>query len=129
MNHLLVDSHILLWAVTNAPDLNKAAARLIETTPLVYVSILSLFELKLKAATASLKLPTEFEHAVKQEGFTILDLTPKQLHNYRIFFQPNADPFDNALLTIAESQHFGFLTADNNILALKKSYSWITDGS
>ena len=125
---LLADSHILLWAVTDSPSLSKAAARLIMTTPRVYVSALSLFELKIKATAGSLKLPADFERAVEREGFTMLDFTPDQLRDYRIFHTHNPDPFDNALLSIAEAQHFQFLTADTAIVPLRQSYSWIIDG-
>jgi len=128
MNNLLLDSHILLWAVTDSPHLSKAAARLIQTTPQVYASCLSLFELKIKDAAGALKLPSEFERLAEQEGFTWLDLRPGQLHSYRIFRQQNTDPFDNALLTIAEAQRFRFLTADSAILPLQTSYPWIING-
>jgi len=129
MKNLLVDSHILLWAVLDSPSLGKDAARLITRTPQVYVSVLSLFELKAKAATGKLKLPADFESAVEQEGFTVLDFTHEQLRDYRIFHAQNADPFDNALLTVAEAQHLPFLTVDTAILPLQKTHPWIINGN
>lgn len=128
MNDLLLDSHMLLWAVTDSPALSKSAVRLIEATPRVYVSTLTLFELKIKATAGSLKLPPKFEQAVEQEGFILLDLTPAQLRDYRIFHAQNPDPFDNVLLTIAEAQHCSFLTVDAAILPLQTTYKWIIDG-
>lgn len=120
---------MLLWAVTDSPPLSKVAAHLITSTPQVFVSALSIFELKIKAAAGKLKLPDEFERAIELEGFTVLDFTQDQLHGYRIFHAPNQDPFDNALLAIAEVQRLRFLTDDTAILPLQSTYSWIVNGN
>jgi PIN domain nuclease of toxin-antitoxin system len=61
----------------------------------------------------------------EEQGFIILDLTPKQLDTYRTFHSANTDPVDNALLTIAETNRFHFLTADQKVIPLNSSYPWI----
>lgn len=129
MKSLLLDSHILLWSLAGDPHLSKSAERLIYTTPRVYVSTATLFELRTKAARGKLKLPDDLDQMIQAQNFALLDLSANQLLNYRIFHKKNSDPFDNLLLTIAEAQHFQFLTADKAILALQSSYPWIIDGS
>jgi PIN domain nuclease of toxin-antitoxin system len=129
MKHLLLDTHVLLWAITNSPELSSPAARLIETTPNLYVSALSIFELKIKEARKKLSLPDDFEALIHEQGIRILDVTPDQLLRYHIYHEANPDPFDNALLTIAETRRFRFLTVDQGILKLQKSYDWIINGA
>lgn len=125
MRHLLLDSHIFLWAINADTDLSGAAIRIIETTPSVYVSALSFLELKMKEAKNKLKLPGNLSSLAEKQAFILLDLTPQQLNKYRVFHAANQDPFDNALLTLAEAQHFHFLTADENIIKLQPSAPWI----
>lgn len=125
MHSLLLDSHVFLWVITNDPALSKPASRLVATTRSVYVSALSLFELKAKEAAGKLQLPKNIADVIDTHNFHVLDLTNKQLTNYTIYHAKNPDPVDNALLSIAESQRFNFLTADERILALQNSYKWI----
>lgn len=125
MNSLLLDSRIFLWAIMGSADLSRSAVRLIESTPQVYVSVLSLSELKAKAAKGKLKLPDNLPQLIDEQGFAVYDLTLKQLTAYRIFHQSNPDPLDNALLTIAETSRFHFLTADTQILKLAPTNPWI----
>ncbi len=125
MNRLLLDTHIFLWAIIDSPNLSNSAKRLIQTTPDVYVSVLSLFELKAKAAKGKLRLPDNLMELIDEQQFSILDLTPVQLGAYRIFHNANNDPIDNALLAIAESAHCLFLTADQKIVVLQNSTPWI----
>ena len=127
-NDLLLDSHILLWSLTNDRHLSKAAEHLILTTPHIYVSAASLFELRVKAARNKVTLPDNIEQLIYAQNFTILDLSAAQLHDYRTFNTPNPDPFDNALLSVAEAQRLRFLTVDSAIIPLQKTYPWIING-
>lgn len=129
MRSLLVDSHAFLWLITDSSELSRSAKRLIRTTPYVYVSILTFYELKIKEASGKLDLPEDLAHQAALHNIKILDLTPKQLENYMVYHGQNPDPFDNALLTVAETQRLNFLTADKLIIALQKSCDWIIDGS
>lgn len=129
MNNLLLDTHIFLWAMINSNNLNRATSRLLETTPRLYVSSLSLFELKMKEAKDKLTLPPDLPQAASDWGVTFMELTVHQINSYRIFSPTNTDPFDNALLTIAEQHRFRFLTADTAILALQATYPWIIDAT
>jgi len=125
MRSLLLDSHVFLWAIVGSRELDNSVSRLIATTPNVYVSTLSLFELKIKEAAGKLRLSEDPIQLAKQHSIQVLDLTPTQLKDYKIYHAKNPDPFDNALLAIAEIQRFHFLTADEKIVALQGSLSWI----
>jgi PIN domain nuclease of toxin-antitoxin system len=129
MRSLLLDSQIFLWVITGKSDLSRAAARLIATTPDVYVSVLTFYELKVKEASGKLRLPDNLAHQAASHNIKVLDLTSKHLAGYEVYHARNPDPFDNALLTVAEAQHLNFLTADALIIALQKSYDWIINGS
>jgi PIN domain nuclease of toxin-antitoxin system len=128
MDRLLLDTHIFLWAMTGSRDLSRPAGRLMQTTPQLYVSALSLFELKMKEARGKLELPPSLLRVASGWGVTFLDFTVEQMNDYRIFSQRNTDPFDNALLAIAEQHRLRFLTADTAILPLQTTYPWVIDG-
>ncbi len=127
MKNLLIDTHIFLWAVTGNPRLGALARKQIQTADQVYVSSLSFLELKIKQSKDKLRLPSDLDQLVGNQGFTILGLYPDQMHGYRIFSENNKDPFDNALLTIAQSQQLNFMTSDANILDLQSVHPWIID--
>ena len=128
MNRLLLDTHIFLWAMSGSRDLSRPAGRLLQTTPQLYVSALSLLELKIKEASSKLSLPDNLLQTASEWGITFLDCTAEQLGGYRIFSQANTDPFDNVLLAVAQQHHLRFLTADTAILPLQTTYPWIING-
>jgi PIN domain nuclease of toxin-antitoxin system len=128
MDSLLLDTHIFLWAMNDSKNLSRAAGRLLQSTPRLYVSSLSLLELKMKEAKRKLELPPALLQVASDWGITFLELTVDQMNNYRVFKQTSADPFDNALLMIAELQHLRFLTADTNVISMQTMYPWIVDG-
>jgi PIN domain nuclease of toxin-antitoxin system len=125
MGGLLLDTHIFYWAITKDPSLSKPASRLISTTPDVYISVLSLFELKIKGSAGKMRLPENLLSLATDHDVHVLDFTPKQLAGYTVFHAKNPDPFGNALLAIAEKFKYQFLTADRKIIRLQKTCPWI----
>lgn len=51
---MLLDTHVLLWYLGNAPELPPDVAALIEDAPLAYVSAASIWEISIKAASHKL---------------------------------------------------------------------------
>lgn len=128
MDRILLDTQIFLWAMNGSRDLSRPASRLIQTTPKLYVSALSMFELKLKEANRKFEMPSNLLHVATEWGINFLNFTVEQLQDYRNFSSANTDPFDNTLLAVAEQHHLCFLTADHAILSLQKTYPWIING-
>ena len=110
---LLLDSHILYWALTNPKKLTLNE-QLVLSNPEndVFVSPASLWELHIKAAKGKLKLPNAFLDAVLTTGFLELEIT--MIHTNTIATLPDIhnDPFDRVLAAQAKSESLTFVTHD-----------------
>ena len=110
---LLLDSHILYWALTNPKKLtpNEQLA-LSNPENDVFVSPASLWELHIKADKGKLKLPNTFLDAVLATGFLELKIT--MIHTNAIATLPNIhnDSFDRVLAAQAKSESLTLITRD-----------------
>lgn|SRR5262245_38669612 len=109
---LLLDTHALLWFVSNHPDLSPTAAQLIsDPTNQKIVSIVSLWEITIKVSLGRLNL------ALPLADFINVHLTPGKvqllqievLHLLKLESLPyhHRDPFDRLLAAqaLAETRH------------------------
>ena len=65
---ILLDTHLLLWWLGNAPSLSDQARALIsEPENTVFVSAVSLWEIWLKESLGKLRLPEDFEARMAAE--------------------------------------------------------------
>jgi PIN domain nuclease of toxin-antitoxin system len=110
---LLLDTHILLWVMRDAPELSAAARELIDRADEVYVSSVSLWESAIKAATGKLPLaPRALEVGALGAGFIPLPMT--WAHALAVDALPtiHRDPFDRMLVAQAISEPMHLLTHD-----------------
>ena len=56
----LLDTHALIWFLENDPQLPQTTRNQIETTPTIFVSIVSLWEIAIKTNIAKLTLSVPF---------------------------------------------------------------------
>lgn len=121
---LLLDTHILLWALTNDEKLSSETRKLIANTDNeIYYSILSLWEIELKRlAHPKLMTFTARETAAycKQAGF--LQIPVKECHIFaldglkrREDAPPHKDPFDRLLICQASAENMLLVTHDSRI--------------
>ena len=78
MNRLLLDTHALIWFVSNDPNLPVSTRDKIESADDVFLSIASLWEMAIKLNIGKLPLQGNFEDIEPQliaAGITILPLT------------------------------------------------------
>ncbi|WP_027882696.1 type II toxin-antitoxin system VapC family toxin [Meiothermus rufus] len=110
--NLLLDSHIVLWWLSDDPRLSRKARRLIERADEVLVSAATTWELAVKVSLGKLRMPEGFLEVVEQQGFTHLPITP--LHARAVQGLPwhHRDPFDRILLAQATVEGLGLVTAD-----------------
>ena len=77
---LLLDTHILLWAMREAVELKPAARAMILNADEVYVSSVTLWEVAIKAALGKLPIaPVQMEAAARLAGFKPLAVTWTQI--------------------------------------------------
>jgi PIN domain nuclease of toxin-antitoxin system len=112
--NLLLDTHVYLWFVVQSPRLSKAIYHQIETTPVVYVSAASLWEMVIKIQLKKLAADSG-DLAVKiiESGFQ--ELPVSVAHTLALEQLPlhHRDPFDRILVAQAHVEHLRLLTADS----------------
>ena len=118
-NELLLDTHIILWAILRDPRLtDKIKEYLLNPNNEIYYSIASMWEVQIKYDRK--KLPVsgiEFMHYCEQSGYHKLpvdDLHVKEIGGLERdeSAPPHNDPFDRIMLSQAKAEGFTFLTHD-----------------
>ena len=109
---VLIDTHLLLWALADPARLPAAARRLIDRAD-VYVSAASIWEISIKAALGKLSAdPGEVAANLEPAGFVPLPVTVE--HAARVARLPpvHRDPFDRLLVAQALTEPMRLLTTD-----------------
>ena len=111
---IIVDTHILLWHLTDDPRLNVENSQTIEN-PLYqkYFSIASLWEIAIKTSTGKLKISEPIDKIIPSD-FVILNLEIEHLKQIQILPYHHRDPFDRAIIAQAISENFTVMTDDSN---------------
>ena len=112
----LLDTHTLLWWLSENPILSKQAKTIISTPKnLIFVSAVSAWEISIKKAIGKLEAPDDLEQAITYNNFTPLEITIKdgnlagKLSNY------HNDPFDRMLIAQAMNNNLTIITKDSKI--------------
>ena len=110
---ILLDTHLVLWALAAPERLPDAAHRLIERAD-VYVSAASIWEISIKTSLGKLSAdPREVLAALDPAGFLPLPISAE--HAARVADLPpvHRDPFDRLLVAQALCEPMRLLTMDN----------------
>ena len=117
---LLLDTHILLWVMQDAPQLGRPARRVLNDAEAIYVSSVSLWEITIKSALGKLRVDqNEFDAQLEKIGFAPLPVTWAHTRELRKLPLLHGDPFDRMLVAQAMSEPLRLLTRD----AVLKTYS------
>ncbi|MGA7287979.1 MAG: type II toxin-antitoxin system VapC family toxin [Terriglobales bacterium] len=107
--HLLLDTHALIWWMTENPSLPESVRRLIrEKRNTVVVSAASAWEMAIKVRLGRLPAASDitrnFEEYLTQSGFESLPVSAA--HGIRAGFLPGPqrDPFDRMLIAQAQAE-------------------------
>jgi PIN domain nuclease of toxin-antitoxin system len=113
--NLLLDTHVLLWWLSDDQRLGERARGLIaDPENTVYLSAVVLWEIRIKEAIGKLDLPADFRTAVDSQGFTELPLTLDHTDALAELPLHHGDPFDRMLIAQARSEDLTVLTADHS---------------
>jgi PIN domain nuclease of toxin-antitoxin system len=125
---LLLDTHALIWFLDDDDVRLPANVRnRIETTPIVFVSIASLWEIAIKANIGKLELSAPFstiEPNLVNLGITQLPINVKDLEVYLSLPLHHRDPFDRILLAQAISHSLSLVSQDTQIDAYSIQRLW-----
>jgi len=112
VSRVLLDTHLLLWAVAEPRKLPAAARRRIEEAD-VFVSAASLWEVSIKAALGKLAAnPAEVLAEIEPAGFTLLPITGEHAVAVAKLPSVHADPFDRMLVAQAKTEPLLLVTND-----------------
>ena len=126
MKKLLLDTHVLLWAIGKTDELS---AQIIESITNkeneVYVSAVSMWEIALKYSIGKLKLNFDIDNIpeyCKQMGFTLIALEPLEaLGSLRLPQKKNhKDPFDRILIFQCIKNDYTLVSKDDRMKLYKK---------
>ncbi|CCI14878.1 MAG: type II toxin-antitoxin system VapC family toxin [Microcystis sp.] len=111
----LLDTHALIWFLENDPQLPQTTRNQIETTPTIFVSIVSLWEIAIKTNIAKLTLSVPF-NAIEANlialGITQLPIAFADLEIYLSLPLHHRDPFDRLLIAQAINYSLTLISQD-----------------
>ena len=110
---LLLDTHTLLWWLSDDAPLGPRARALIEDPAnTILVSIVSLWEIAVKRRIGKLDADLgEIIDAIPQEGFALLPIAPAHLVALVNLPMHHRDPFDHLLIAQAMIEDAAFVSA------------------
>ncbi len=120
---LLLDTHIILWALDNNPKLSLKARKLIlEPANDVFCSVASFWELQIKHMLHPEIIPDPklvFEYCQKAK-YEFLDISVPEVFELTELKQIHKDPFDRLLLSQSKVLKMKLVTADRIFEAYKE---------
>ena len=111
--NLLLDTHVVLWWLSDDPTLSDAARSAIaDPENTVFLSAVCVWEIRIKQGIGKLDLPENFGEVLAQQHFPELAVTVR--HADAIVGLPpiHRDPFDRLLVTQAMVEKMTIVTRD-----------------
>src|SRR5271165_4734245 len=113
--HVLLDTHALLWWLSDDPALPQSVRKVIaETKNVAYVSAASAWEIATKVRLG--KLPTavdlisDFAGVLERERFQMLAVSVEHAVRAGLLPGPHKDPFDRMLIAQAQAENLPLIT-------------------
>ena len=122
----LLDTHTVIWALSDLRKLSKTARTVLSSEKDVFVSTITLWEISLKYSIGKLriknKLPDEVPSAVHDMGFDILGSDPGVVSSYYKLpmSSTHKDPFDRMLIWQAIRGNYALLSKDKSFSDYEK---------
>jgi PIN domain nuclease of toxin-antitoxin system len=116
MKRLLLDTHALLWWLSDHPRLGpETRAAIADGNNSIYVSAATTWEISIKKALGKLQAPDDLESIIAKEGFTALPIS--LFHGDQAGSLPDhhRDPFDRMLIAQAQAEGLVLVTSDGKI--------------
>jgi PIN domain nuclease of toxin-antitoxin system len=112
----LLDTHVILWWLTNDPSLTQDHRKIImHKQNRCFVSAATVWEMSIKAGLGKLEIPKDYLDVVRSQGFFELPITWAHAEVARQLPTHHKDPFDRLLISQTISEGMTLLTVDENI--------------
>lgn len=113
---LLLDTHVLLWAVLNDPRLTDGQAQAISTGEL-YLSAASVWEIGIKRAIGKLDVPVALLNIAVDAGCRPLPISWTHAEEAAGLPLHHTDPFDRMLIAQARCEGLHLASSDSKLSA------------
>ena len=126
---LLLDTHTFLWWTTEDPQLSVHASNLIaDGHNQLFLSVVSIWEIAIKAAKGKLILPEEPAPylASRMDLYRIVPLPVEMNHALHVYTLPthHADPFDRLLVAQSQIESLALVSKDEEIRRYDVEVIW-----
>jgi PIN domain nuclease of toxin-antitoxin system len=112
---VLLDTHLLLWALSQPSKLSPTSRKQIMAAE-VYVSAASIWEISIKSALGKLAAnPSEVLAGIEPAGFSLLPITGEHAAKVAELPMLHKDPFDRMLVAQASVEPMMLLTNDESL--------------
>lgn len=112
---LLLDTHVLLWWLTDDPALSEDVKTRLDNDPDVYVSPASLWEVTINQSIGKLSAPTDVAEEISDSGFRELPITARHAIAAGRLPLFHRDPFDRILVAQARCEGLTLASRDPHI--------------
>ena len=122
--NLLLDTHLLIWALNEDPNLpEKAREMILDERNVIYYSAVSIWEVAIKHAAHPEDIQFSSKELVefcREAGFQQIEMRDKHAFALETIKRaegapPHHDPFDRMLVAQAKAENFAFATHDSLI--------------
>ncbi len=120
--NLLLDTHVLIWALENNSALSESARdAIINGSNMVFVSSASVWEISIKTAMGKLVVPDNLIEEIEIHRFTQLSINFDHAKLAGELPEIHKDPFDRMLIAQAMTEKLTLITNDSQISNYKVS--------
>lgn len=110
---LLLDTHVLLWALTDSPSLSAPTrATIVAPENDVYVSVATAWEIAIKQTLGKLDAPQDLIGMIEANTFIQLLVTFEHAARAGALPRHHNDPFDRMLVAQAQAEGLTLVTND-----------------
>ncbi len=111
--NLLLDTHAVLWWLSDDPALSDAARSAIaDPENTVFLSAVVVWEIRIKQGVGKLDLPEDFGEVLAQQHFPELPITVQHADTIAVLPAIHRDPFDRLLVAQAMVEKMTIVTRD-----------------
>lgn len=126
--NVLVDTHAVIWFITDSSRLSPVARKIIESPEnICFVSIATFWEIGIKSSLGRLELNATLERIfeiIEDSGFQLLPVSVKHvLNNANLEFHHH-DPFDRIIISQAQCEQVPLISRDEKFSNYDISLIW-----
>jgi PIN domain nuclease of toxin-antitoxin system len=109
---LLLDTHVVLWWLTDDPALSADIKTRLDHEPDVYISAATIWEVAMKQAIGKLAEPADLPERIRDSGFGSLAISFEHAITAGRLPLIHRDPFDRMLVAQAKCEDLTLVTRD-----------------